>query len=140
MSPPWKGRETYCFSPSVSLSVCLSVCLSVTKSCSLYNLITVRDILMKLHTFVKHIQTTCHAQDSAPDSVRFPQIQIELKISMYRIRVCFCLNSTFLPVTRCFHPFRIRRHLIFEQICESFKIIQIQLAGLLIDHILFLPQ
>ena len=30
MSPPWKGRETYCFSPYVPLSV--------TKSCLLYNL------------------------------------------------------------------------------------------------------
>ena len=55
----WKGRVIYCFSPPV----CLSVCLSVTKSCPLYNLITVRDISTKLHTFVKHIQTTCHAQE-----------------------------------------------------------------------------
>ena len=28
----------------------------------------------------------------------------------------------FLPVTRSFHPFRIRRGLIFELICESIKI------------------
>ena len=59
MSPPCKGLETYCFSPCV----CLSVCLSVTKSCPLYNLITVTDISTKLHTFVKHIETTCHAQE-----------------------------------------------------------------------------
>ena len=44
-------------------SVCLWVCLSVTKSCPLYNLITVTDISTKLHTFVKHIETTCHAQE-----------------------------------------------------------------------------
>ena len=30
--------------------------------------------------------------------VYFPQIQIELKISMYRLRVCFCLYHTFFPV------------------------------------------
>ena len=55
----WKGRETYCF------SCCLrpSVCLSVTKSCPLFNLKTVRVISTKLHTFVRHIQTMCHAQD-----------------------------------------------------------------------------
>ena len=42
----------------------LSVCLSVRhKSFPLYNLITVTDISMKLHTFVKHIETTCHAQE-----------------------------------------------------------------------------
>ena len=41
----------------------LSVCLSVTKSCPLYNLITVTDISTKLHTFVKHIKTMCHAQE-----------------------------------------------------------------------------
>ena len=29
--------------------------------CLLYNLITVKDILKKLHTFVKHIQIMCHA-------------------------------------------------------------------------------
>ena len=56
MSLPWKGRETYCFSIA-------SVRLCVTKSCRLYNLKTVRDISTKLHTFVKHIQTTCHAQE-----------------------------------------------------------------------------
>ena len=59
MSPPCKGWETYCFSPCV----CGSVCLSVTKSCPLYNLITVTDISTKQHTFVKHIETTCHAQE-----------------------------------------------------------------------------
>ena len=32
-------------------------------SCPLYNLITVRDISTKLHTLVKHIQTTCHANE-----------------------------------------------------------------------------
>ena len=31
-------------------------------SCPLYNLITVKGISTKLHTFVMHIQTTCHAQ------------------------------------------------------------------------------
>ena len=45
------------------VSVCVSVCLSVTKPCPLYNLITVTDISMKLHTFVKHIETMCHAQE-----------------------------------------------------------------------------
>ena len=40
-----------------------SVCLSVTKSCPLYNLITVTDISTSLHTFVKHIETTCRAQE-----------------------------------------------------------------------------
>ena len=35
---------------------------------------------------------------------------------------CFCLNLTFLPVTCSFDPFRIRRGLIFELICESIKI------------------
>ena len=40
-----------------------SICLSVTKSCPLYNLKTVSDISKKFHTFVRHIQTTCHAQD-----------------------------------------------------------------------------
>ena len=34
--------------------------LSVTKSCPLYNLITITDISTKLHTFVKPIETTCH--------------------------------------------------------------------------------
>ena len=42
----------------------LSVRLSVTKLCPLYNLITVRDISTKLHTFMKHIQKTYHAQES----------------------------------------------------------------------------
>ena len=32
-------------------------------SCPLYNLITVRGISTKLNTFVKYIQTTCHAQE-----------------------------------------------------------------------------
>ena len=59
MSPPGKGRETYCSSPCF----CLSVWLSVTKSCLLHNVITVTDISMKLHTFVKHIETMCHAQE-----------------------------------------------------------------------------
>ena len=36
---------------------------SVTKSCRLYILKTVRDILTNLHTLVKHIQSTCHAQE-----------------------------------------------------------------------------
>ena len=35
-----------------------SVHLSVTKLNPLY-----KDILMKLHTFVKHIETSCHAQE-----------------------------------------------------------------------------
>ena len=30
---------------------------------SVYNLITVRGNSTKLHAFVKHIKTTCHAQD-----------------------------------------------------------------------------
>ena len=51
ISPPWKGWETYCFSLCVCL--CPSVYLSVTKSCLLYNLITVRDISTKLLTFCK---------------------------------------------------------------------------------------
>ena len=47
--------------------------LSVTKSCPLYNLKMVRDISTKLHTFVKHIQTMCHAQkhNSALDCLEF---------------------------------------------------------------------
>ena len=44
-------------------SVCGSVCLSVTKLCPLYNLITDTAISTKLHTFVKHIETTCLAQE-----------------------------------------------------------------------------
>ena len=58
---PLKGLGDILFFP-LRLSVRPSVCLSVTKSCPLYNLITVRDISTKLHTFVKHIQTKCHAQ------------------------------------------------------------------------------
>ena len=55
-----QGRETYCFSPCV----CLSVCLSVRhKSCSLYNLKTVKDFSMKLGTLVDHDETMCHAQE-----------------------------------------------------------------------------
>ena len=42
---------------------CLSVHLSFTKLCKFYNLIPVRDISTKLHTLVKHIQTTRHAQE-----------------------------------------------------------------------------
>ena len=38
----------------------LIICNAI--SCQLDNLITVRGISTKLHTFVKHIQTTCHAQ------------------------------------------------------------------------------
>ena len=45
----------------IVFSFCLSVRLSVTKSCPFYYLITVIDILMKLHTFVKHMETICHA-------------------------------------------------------------------------------
>ena len=70
MSPPCKGlppvrvgRHIVFPLASVCLCVCVSVCLSVTKSCPLYNLITVTDISTKLHTFVKHIETTCHAQE-----------------------------------------------------------------------------
>ena len=63
----WAGlsKQIYVVFPlaSVCLCVCVSVCLSVTKSCPLYNLITVTDISTKLHTFVKHIETTCHAQE-----------------------------------------------------------------------------
>ena len=61
-NPSCKGRETLFF--PLRLSVHLSVCLSVTKSCLLYNLITVSDISTKLHTFLKHIEKICHAQDS----------------------------------------------------------------------------
>ena len=61
MFPPWKGRETYCFSPCVCLSIC---CLSITKWCPLYNLITVKNVSTKLHTFVNYIQTMGHAQES----------------------------------------------------------------------------
>ena len=59
-----------CVSPPVSIgrpiifplaSVCGSVCPSQNRL--LYNLITVIDISTKLHTFVKHIKTTCHAQE-----------------------------------------------------------------------------
>ena len=59
-----QGSGDILFSPLrafVGLSVCVSVCVSVTKSCPLYNLITVTDIATKLHTFVKHIETMCHA-------------------------------------------------------------------------------
>ena len=62
MSPPQQGSgDILCF--PLRLSVCVFVCLSVTKSCPLYNLITVTDISTKLHTFVKHIETMCHAQE-----------------------------------------------------------------------------
>ena len=60
MSPPVRVGRHIVFPLA---SVGLSVCLSVTKSCPLYNLITVTDISTKLHTFVKHIETTCHAQE-----------------------------------------------------------------------------
>ena len=55
---PLEGSGDILFFP-----LCLSVCLSVHHKILLYNLITVRDISTKLHTFVKHIQTTCHAQE-----------------------------------------------------------------------------
>ena len=55
---PLEGSGDILFSPLRP-----SVFLSVTKSCLLFNLITVRGISTKLHTFVKHIQTTCHAQE-----------------------------------------------------------------------------
>ena len=45
----------------IFFSLRLFVGLSVTKSCPLYNLITIRDISMKLHSFVKHFQTSCCA-------------------------------------------------------------------------------
>ena len=61
LPPARVGRN--CFSPCVCVSVSLCVCLSVTKSCPLYNLITVTDISTKLHTIVKHIETMCHAQE-----------------------------------------------------------------------------
>ena len=53
--------------------------------------------------------------------VHFLQIWIELKISTYQIWVCFCLYGTFLPVICSFHPFQIRRRLIFELICEFLR-------------------
>ena len=59
---PLEGSGDILFFP-LRLLVCVSVCLSVTKSCPLHNLITVTDISTKLHTFVKHIETTCHAQE-----------------------------------------------------------------------------
>ena len=63
---------------------------------------------------------------SAPDirklGVRFPKIPMELKISMYRIWVCFCLYGAFLPVTCSIHPFSNQNTLIFELICESVTI------------------
>ena len=62
MSPPLQGSGDILFFP-LRLSVCGSVCLSVTKSCPLYNLITVTDISTKLHICVKQIETTCHAQE-----------------------------------------------------------------------------
>ena len=54
--------------------------------------------------------------------VRFPQIPVGMKISMYRIRVCFCLFGAFLPVTRSIHPFSNQNTLIFELIYESVTI------------------
>ena len=57
-----QGSGDILFFP-LRLSVSLCVCLSVTKSCPLYNFKTVTDISTKLHTFVKHIETTCHAQE-----------------------------------------------------------------------------
>ena len=56
---PLQGSGDILFFPlrtSLGLSVCVSVYLSVTKSCPLYNLITVTDISTKLHTFVNHIR------------------------------------------------------------------------------------
>ena len=58
--PPGRVGKHIVF-PLASVGLC--VCLSVTKSCPLHNLITVTDISTKLHTFVKHIETTCHAQE-----------------------------------------------------------------------------
>ena len=60
MSLPLSWSETYCFPPRFCLSVGLSVHHKIVL---LYNLITAKDILMKLHTFVKHIETTCHADE-----------------------------------------------------------------------------
>ena len=54
---PLEESVIYCFSPCV----CLPVCPSQHPVRS--NLITVRYISTKLRTFVKHIQTTCHAQE-----------------------------------------------------------------------------
>ena len=53
---PLEGLVICYFSPCDGLPVCPSQ--NPVRS----NLITVRDISTKLHTFVKHIQTTCHAQ------------------------------------------------------------------------------
>ena len=49
--PPGRVRRHIVFPlrPSVCLSVHPPVCLSVTKSCPLYNLITIRDLSRKLH-------------------------------------------------------------------------------------------
>ena len=59
VSPARVGRQIVFPLPSVYLSDCLSV----TKSCPLYKLITVTDILTKLDTFVKQIEMTCHSQE-----------------------------------------------------------------------------
>ena len=59
MSPPGRVERHILFSP-LSPSVCPTQ--NRVRS-TLYNLITVRDISTKLHTLVKHIQTTCRAQE-----------------------------------------------------------------------------
>ena len=45
-------------------SVCLSFCPSI-ESCPLYNLITLRGISTKLHTFVKHILRVTHRKHNS---------------------------------------------------------------------------
>ena len=56
MSTPCKGREIIVFPLT---SVCGSVCPS--QNC--VRLITITVTSMKLNTFVKHFETTCHAQE-----------------------------------------------------------------------------
>ena len=55
----------------------LIICYAIL--CPLYNLITLynRGILMKLHTFVKHIQTMCHAQEPYSCMFLFQIIPLE---------------------------------------------------------------
>ena len=75
--------------------------------------------------------------------VHFPQIRIELQMSMYQIQVCFCLYGTFLLLTQ-FSSISNQRTLgiwtdiwICQNSCASEA--QNQPAGLLID-VLVLPQ
>ena len=104
MSPPplpRKDPETYCF-PLVSVR------LSVTKSCPIYNLKTSRDVSTKLQTLVKHIQTTCHAQEPELcfgyfgvfpfDHLRcyfVSALQLDNRWRYFNETSCICIFSTF---------------------------------------------